>query len=701
MMVIGIQYRGRRLKYPKTRISVLIEHMASLLVLISLHDMHAARKASAKLLTSTPLTPMFGVSAFQSSTKVRAISNKSYRTDVESNMSSSPSRRSLLEGCQRQFTSTTAIKAKKLSTASSSGYNGRGVDNPLFQETDVPLVFVPGMKGTHLSFMTAPSNGSDSREDDNPPPPPPSELIRNASLLPQFLDSFRSSSASAPVTGGARSDADAADRAVGGSNKKRAWLSLSGLVNFPPRPDDHPDRCLALPLTYTDGVQDKGRLFPDGIVDHVVELGIGDYGTTNVLGGGDSLFDFFPFYGHATKHLRETNDRYYRHLNKDQSDPPSPPQDEPRRQQTQQQQQNLHSISRPTSVFPYDWRLPLPELSSQLHAFCEKTYPSQPVQILAHSLGGLLTYAAMRRHPDKYAPGAVLVGVPFGTGIQYLEDLHRGYYTEIGRCRQFTPKDQFTFASHWSFFPVDADEMGDTFVEVGNGEEEGVEFVPDVSSIGKVTVDSAFCPEAVKGENVEIDFYDVEEWERNEIGIFDPANRGEFSAEDMRLYKEHMEAQLRRAKEWRETALNAVTREEGEVLPPLVVCATNSVPTINQILRRKREVQPEDEKVNGNVSDGASIKKDTCSWEYDYSSGRSVPGDGRIDFDKAFPKGNIPLKEITLDSLHAKQMTWEDNGGSWGKIWNEVVEQLQSYDDDRPKIPESNTLVEPVKKYTT
>ena len=46
-------------------------------------------------------------------------------------------------------------------------------------------------------------------------------------------------------------------------------------------------------------------------------------------------------------------------------------------------------------------------------------------------------------------------------------------------------------------------------------------------------------------------------------------------------------------------------------------------------------------------------------------------------------------------------MQFISSGGSWGKIWNEVVEQLQSYDDDRLKIPESNTLVEPVKKYTT
>lgn len=36
-----------------------------------------------------------------------------------------------------------------------------------------------------------------------------------------------------------------------------------------------------------------------------------------------------------------------------------------------------------------------------------------------------MTFDAMRSHPEKYAPGAVVVGVPFETGIQYLQDLHK------------------------------------------------------------------------------------------------------------------------------------------------------------------------------------------------------------------------------------------------------------------------------------
>ena len=156
---------------------------------------------------------------------------------------------------------------------------------------------------------------------------------------------------------------------------------------------------------------------------------------------------------------------------------------------TATQQQSRHSLKhcRPTAVFSYDWRRPLPELCTQLHEFCESSFPNQPVQIIAHSLGGLMSFAAMREHPEKYAPGAVVVGVPFETGIQYLQDLHKGYFTELDRCRQFTPEKQFTMSSHWAFFPIDKERLEDRFVDVTERCEQGhdVKFEADKSGIGK------------------------------------------------------------------------------------------------------------------------------------------------------------------------------------------------------------------------
>lgn len=326
---------------------------------------------------------------------------------------------------------------------------------------------------------------------------------------------------------------------------------------------------------------------------------------------------------------------------------------------------------RPTATFQYDWRRPLPELCTEFHNFVEETFPDEPVQVVAHSLGGLLTFDAMRKHPDKYKPGAVVCGVPFETGIQYLQDLHKGYFTELDRCRQFTPDKQFSMSSHWSFFPITKDRLEDRFVDVS--ERYDIKFDADKSGIGK----KAKLQPKVDGEkNAYFDFYDVDEWIKFDIGIFGPEYDNLLTDKQREEYKEHMRIQLKSAKEWRKTCLGEREGNEDFVdeqfIPPFVACQTNTVPTINQVLRRRRQTSTR----NTVTRKGRSPLN---PWEYDYINGRSVPGDGRIDYDKAFPPSFVTHKRVTLDSPHAKQMCWEESGGSWGKIYEEVVIQAEEY----------------------
>ena len=100
----------------------------------------------------------------------------------------------------------------------------------------------------------------------------------------------------------------------------------------------------------------------------------------------------------------------------------------------------------------------------------------------------------------------------------------------------------------------------------------------------------------------------------------------------------------------------------------------DKVPTTNQILRRERQTSQ--------FSNRKSIvSKSKCKWEYDYISGRSVPGDGRIDFDKSFPPSNVDYSEVRLGyCLHAKQMCKQEKGGSLEKVWKEVVDQIIVFD---------------------
>ena len=262
--------------------------------------------------------------------------------------------------------STSQLSGQGFAKNSNDNKN-KGNNNDNWKVVDVPLVFVPGMKGTHLAF----------EEDD--------------------------------------------------ANKKkkrtRAWLTLSNLLNFPPKPDGYFERDLSLPLTYdSDGRQHRGPLVPDGIVDHIIEFGGGSSsdGNDNDATKAKNFVDlnFLPFYGHTTRLLKEMDRQY--HLRKQdgveystetfiqRGDDETTTTNKNKgifdrvgrfvertsnwgfantTNATADEQEALHhphKHCRPTAVFTYDWRRSLPELSNDLHIFCEETFPNQPVQILAH-----------------------------------------------------------------------------------------------------------------------------------------------------------------------------------------------------------------------------------------------------------------------------------------------------------------------------
>jgi pimeloyl-ACP methyl ester carboxylesterase len=463
----------------------------------------------------------------------------------------------------RRFSSGSILKARA----------SDGID-----DMEIPLVFLHGVKGSHLAF---------------------------------------------PI--------DQTDEDESTTKSQRSWLSLGGLLNFPPREDGHPERDISLPLSYTTEldsgasfpVQDRSEHFVDGTVDHVVELsGMLPGGVGGTLLSNTGNLDFFPFYGHATKFLEEINEAYVRGSNSTDNNNhhTSDDLDQDSGKETSTGQSSTIMKPRPTRSFCYDWRRNLFEVAEEFHAFCEREFPNgQPVQVVAHSMGGLIAYAAMKQHPSKYEPGGVLVGVPFGTGIQYLQDMHKGYFTELGTCRQFLPPAQFSFSSHWIFFPMDQDEIGDSFVDVSeyfDGDddiddddakvESIIAFEADRSTIGKKTSagdqEEATWRPATPGKPIEIDFYDPEEWEKNEFGIFDPFYRQAIDATDSNRiseYKQHMQFQLNDARRWRTTVL-APWKDETTArnhMPPLTICSSVSIPTGNQILRRKRRAAPNKNKV--------------------------------------------------------------------------------------------------------
>jgi hypothetical protein len=203
---------------------------------------------------------------------------------------------------------------------------------------------------------------------------------------------------------------------------------------------------------------------------------------------------------------------------------------------------------------------------------------------------------------------------------------------------------------------------------------------------------SHFCVRAI-GENAWFDFYNPDEWQRLELGVFGPEFDDILTDEQRQAYLCHMRIQMTVAKNWRQTVLgegdDKYRHFNAQTFPPLVACASDAVPTVNQILRRRRKW------TSLNSTTTRKGRQQTNHWEYDYLNGRSVPGDGRIDFDKAFPPDFVPHKRIILDSAHAKQMCWEESGGSWGKVYDEIVEQVERYVEklnDKDESAEATTV---------
>jgi hypothetical protein len=218
-----------------------------------------------------------------------------------------------------------------------------------------------------------------------------------------------------------------------------------------------------------------------------------------------------------------------------------------------------------------------------------------------------------------------------------------------------------------------------------------------------------------------------------------------------------MEFQLAEAKRWRTTVLapwkehNDGDGDEPQAneargarnlnnnninsnnMPPLTICSSVTVPTPNQILRRKKQQRRQNDSdfsagqtrddyedkgkssnrnktidnyesfprsllslweagrdrigggdswppiIQNSISSASSCSSSSSRWEYDYASGRTVPGDGRIDYSKSFPPEGTSFSTVDLSSVHSKQFCWEDTGGDLGTVWQAVNQQLSDY----------------------
>lgn len=114
--------------------------------------------------------------------------------------------------------------------------------------------------------------------------------------------------------------------------------------------------------------------------------------------------------------------------------------------------QMIHTFAkrgRPFSSFVYDWREDLNVTGQKLENYLEDIstrYGKKKIQVIAHSMGGMLTYPILKRRPELFE-SVLFCATPFSPGITFLPDFHNGAGLGI------SARMMFTFRSPYTFFP--------------------------------------------------------------------------------------------------------------------------------------------------------------------------------------------------------------------------------------------------------
>ncbi len=195
--------------------------------------------------------------------------------------------------------------------------------------------------------------------------------------------------------------------------------------------------------------------------------------------------------------------------------------------------QTARGMKRPSfHAFAYDWRRENAEAVDLLEKELVKI--GKPVQVVAHSMGGLITMALMNRRPELFQ-SVVFAGVPFTGGIGFLPDLQDGVATGFN-SRILSPYVLATFPSVYTFF--------------------------------------ANTPDILVGERP--DFFDAEEWKRLKIGMY---KAGRTAPDGFDLF---LAEALRRAKLFRAQIYSKNTIK----YPPIAVLCGKAHPTLKQARRK-------------------------------------------------------------------------------------------------------------------
>ncbi|PRP79396.1 hypothetical protein PROFUN_12994 [Planoprotostelium fungivorum] len=293
---------------------------------------------------------------------------------------------------------------------------------------------------------------------------------------------------------------------------------------------------------------------------------------------------------------------------------------------------DVKAKGRPFYEFAYDWRRDCNEaahlLSKKLLAIYEQH--RVPIQVVSHSMGGLITYAVV--NDPKFTHlfhSALFVGCPFSQEITFLEYMHagqpEGLNTEI-----LSPQVLFTCGSAGVFYPFPDNPKVYGYKDRTHRPRQ---YMPSPESDEELEQQRKFMEEYPWLTIYDIDFYSPEDWLRHKIGIYSidyenlpwklPPNT---TPEQVReVLFEHQRRALHQSR---------LRFNPDIAYPPMAVLRTSNVPTLSRVLK------------NG----PKSVRG------YDFESLPKSDGDGRVVASATLLPRGVPHVVYTCKLDHTFQM---------------------------------------------
>jgi pimeloyl-ACP methyl ester carboxylesterase len=261
--------------------------------------------------------------------------------------------------------------------------------------------------------------------------------------------------------------------------------------------------------------------------------------------------------------------------------------------------------ARDLRTFAYDWRRPLDESAVLFEEFLVqvKEQCGQPPQVVAHSMGCLITLSVLNKRPQIYH-SILFAAAAFSPVVSILKDfsLVGGMNVVVRNSTMFTPKVHLSNTAPFYFlpYPMERERWGKPHV---------ITFWDE----SKTTLD-------------QYDLHKVDTWKRLKIGMYHPESGVEYTP----AHDAWLQTVLNRVRTYREGLIPTNSGLKSSDCPPVCVLRSDYADTEFGYM----------------CSNGQIDLKNNITF---------LRGDGRVTLEDSMPPTGIPVsKVVTNDREHSQ-----------------------------------------------